>query len=746
MRRRVQDDLNQLFAGFRIATAGLLVTTPFLLFAASTIDTGRALGALASVGVKDFGVLSQAAAAFTNEWAGVRKVEFLEAAFDMKSALSDLSDSGVADMTRMAALTGKATRATTQEMVTLFTTASEVFGQFRREVGTFTFAERLSASVAATAANFRTTGSKLSQGLSSLGAIGSQRGFNLQEQLSTLGLLQGSFKAEVAGTGFRSFIAQLPKAAEKLKVGFQDANSNALTLLGTLRVLQQRTEGLTGAQTQELLTEAFGLEAGPTVAALLGNFDRLRDAIRNTGREMDQGALITRRMADTMNRDLGARLDLLRQRFRNLSETIGETLLPVLRPVVDGISAAVASMNNLLARFPALATGFTTVSLGAGIATSALGGLIAGGATLRLAGPALSTALTSIGFKMRSGLGPARSLGLAFRQLAGRGRLLGLIFTGSLAVVFFKIVAVIAVVIAAFAGLRKAWDNDVLGLRTGVLAVVDTLQLFHDGVVGVFRTLQGNVGQLSGDLKDRLEEKGLLGTFIKLTQALFRVRQFFVGVFEGISESVKANGSLEALGVSLGRLGSAVSQLFRAFVSLGDAIFGTFGLTTAGVFQNFGKVVGSVIGFVVNVALTLIGILADLAFVALKVETFVVRALTNILKVLRPVFSGVASLFKFFLGGEKGASQTALPFGGTGVSDAPNLRAVQTQADTGVLVERERIRTERLVTAAQSSSQSLGASREPTTLRNETVIQLDGREIARSVEERQVQNATRGFN
>lgn len=84
-------------------------------------------GELASLGVKDLNAIEHAAESFTNQWAGTNKAEFIGATYDVKSALSSLSDEAVGVFTNMAALTGKATKATTDEMVGTFTTAYGIF-------------------------------------------------------------------------------------------------------------------------------------------------------------------------------------------------------------------------------------------------------------------------------------------------------------------------------------------------------------------------------------------------------------------------------------------------------------------------------------------------------------------------------------------------------------------------------------------------------------------------------------------
>ena len=88
----------------------------------STFDTQNALGELTSLGVKDLKAVENAAKSFSDTWAGTSKADFITASYDIKSGIASLTDEGVAQFTQLAALTGKATKSTTEEMGSLFAT------------------------------------------------------------------------------------------------------------------------------------------------------------------------------------------------------------------------------------------------------------------------------------------------------------------------------------------------------------------------------------------------------------------------------------------------------------------------------------------------------------------------------------------------------------------------------------------------------------------------------------------------
>jgi len=142
--------------------AGLALLALPVTLIASTAATQKALGELASLGVKDLRSLEDAAESFTNTWSGSTKAEFIAAAYDVRSALSSLSDEAVGTFTSMAALTAKATKATTNEMVGTFTTAYGIFKPIMAEYSDMEWSKAFSGAMAQTVASFKTTGVQMS--------------------------------------------------------------------------------------------------------------------------------------------------------------------------------------------------------------------------------------------------------------------------------------------------------------------------------------------------------------------------------------------------------------------------------------------------------------------------------------------------------------------------------------------------------------------------------------------------------
>lgn len=129
------DELSQSFAnaakaGAIMAGIGAQITDAALAPVQATFDTKEALGELSSLGVKDLGAIEDAATKFSNTWAGTTKPDFISAAYDIKSGIATLSDEGVAQMTDLAGLTAKATKSTAGEMTSLFATGYNIYKDY----------------------------------------------------------------------------------------------------------------------------------------------------------------------------------------------------------------------------------------------------------------------------------------------------------------------------------------------------------------------------------------------------------------------------------------------------------------------------------------------------------------------------------------------------------------------------------------------------------------------------------------
>lgn len=157
-------------AGAALTGVGAGIIGAGLATVKSTFDTQDALGELSSLGVTDLKAVESAAKSFSDTWAGTTKSDFITAAYDIKSGIASLTDEGVAQFTELAALTGKATKSTTEEMGSLFATGYGIYKSSYEDMSDLEFGEMFSAGISTAVKNYKTAGSEMASSISALGA------------------------------------------------------------------------------------------------------------------------------------------------------------------------------------------------------------------------------------------------------------------------------------------------------------------------------------------------------------------------------------------------------------------------------------------------------------------------------------------------------------------------------------------------------------------------------------------------
>ena len=334
------DALGQTFGGFvkagtAMQEAGSQITSAVLAPVEATFETRRALGELASLGVEDLDALEGAARNFSDQWSGTTKADFISAAYDIKSGISSLSDEGVAEFTALAALTAKATKSTASEMTSLFATGYGIYKGYYDDLTDIQFGEMFSAGIAESVRAFKTSGSGMAQGIQSLGASATTANVPLEEQLAILGMLQATMGGAEAGTKYKAFLRSAAKGGEALGLSFLDANNQLLSMPEILEQLRGKFGETMDAAEKMELQKAFGdTEAVALIDLLYSKTGDLQDNILNLYDAMGQGTGVAQEMASAIQETEPERFARLQQRIHNVTESIGNSLLPTVNDLM----------------------------------------------------------------------------------------------------------------------------------------------------------------------------------------------------------------------------------------------------------------------------------------------------------------------------------------------------------------------------------------------------------------------------
>jgi TP901 family phage tail tape measure protein len=364
--------------GAVMSTLGAEITKGVLSPVKATFETKKALGELSSVGVRDLETLEKSARDFSDKWAGTTKSDFITAAYDIKSGISSLSDEAVGKYTEIAGMTAKGTKATTEEMTSLFATGYGIYKDFYKDMSDIEFGEMFSAGISKSVQQFKTTGSQMAQAISTLGASATSANVPLEEQLSILGMLQATMPGGEAGTKYKAFVKSAAKAGEELGLSFVDSNNQLLSMPEILTKLKGKFGETMDAAEKMKLQKAFGTEEAVQLVDLLYNkTGNLEENIISMNSSLGQGTNVAKDMADAINQTEGEQYELLKQQLHNVKEEIGNQLLPTVVKWMKKGKEILKVISDWIDKNQGLVKAIMNVLLFIGVSITIIGTLLA---------------------------------------------------------------------------------------------------------------------------------------------------------------------------------------------------------------------------------------------------------------------------------------------------------------------------------------------------------------------------------
>ncbi|MBY8075295.1 phage tail tape measure protein, partial [Vibrio fluvialis] len=217
------------------------------------------IGEVKSLGVHEDALksLQRTALDFSSEY-GKSAVEFTGAAYDIQSAIAGLEGSDLAKFTKASGVLAAATKADTSTITDYMGT---MYGIFKNDAAALTngvWVEKLTGMTATAVQMFKTDGSKMSQAFTSLGANATSAKIAMSEQMAILGILQATMSGSEAGTKYKSFLAGVGKAQDKLGLSFTDSQGKMLPMLDILDKLKGKFGDTLDVAESDALKAAFG--------------------------------------------------------------------------------------------------------------------------------------------------------------------------------------------------------------------------------------------------------------------------------------------------------------------------------------------------------------------------------------------------------------------------------------------------------------------------------------------------------
>ena len=200
-------------------------------------------------------------------------------------------------------------------------------GQFGIKANeTSRIADVLTAAVGASSLNI----DRMSVAFRNSGLTAANSNNSLEQTTAVLGILTNTMgSGEAAGTGFKSALNELRQKGEDLGITVMDSTGKMRPMVDILMDMEEK-----GWSAEEAVAK-FGVEAGPTLAALLTESSKgLRDM---TGKVQSSGQAA--KTAGEQNSGLMGSLDNLMSKVSAASLLFGEQFAPAMQKAVDTVAA-----------------------------------------------------------------------------------------------------------------------------------------------------------------------------------------------------------------------------------------------------------------------------------------------------------------------------------------------------------------------------------------------------------------------
>ena len=543
--------------------------------------------------------------------------------------------SGIEGIMHLAAASGE-DLATTSDIVTDALTA---FGLTAEDSAHF------ADILAAASSNANTNVSMMGETFKYCAPVAGALGYSAEDVAEAIGLMgNAGIKSTQAGTALRTMMTklqgELKLSGEALgEVTIQTANADGSMrelsdILADCRTAFSKMSESEAAAAAETLV---GKNAMSGFLALMnsapGDIDKLRNAIDNCDGSAEN-------MAAIMQDNLNGQLTILKSQLEELAISFGEMLMPVIRKVVTAVQGFVDKLNNMDE-----AQRKTIITIGLVIA--ALGPFLV----------ILGTVISTVGKSMKAYASATKGIKKLMVAVKSGTGIFGKLGTalGGISAPVLAIVAVIAVLVAAFTHLWKTND----GFRENIIAtwtqIKETVSNFCQGIVDRLNSLGFEFSSITEVLKAVWDGFcNLLGpvfegafrfisdTLSTVLDVILNTVDFFIAVFSGDWE-----GAWEAV---KNIFSSIWNGLVSWFTNILETIKGVLDVALGWIGTSWEQVWSGVKNFFTNIWN---GIKAFISSTINSISTTISNVITGIKTTVNNVFSAIKTTISNIFNGIK---------------------------------------------------------------------------------------------
>ena len=501
---------------------------------------------------------------------------------------------GIEGVMNLAAASGE-DLATTSDIVTDALTA---FGLSAKDSGHF------ADILAAASSNANTNVSMMGETFKYCAPIAGALGFSAEDTAEAIGLMANAgIKSSQAGTALRTIMNNLAgdvkisgKAIGDVTIATTNADGSMRDLSDILADCRSAFGNLTESEKAQAAESLVGKNAMSGFLALMnagqGDIDKLSSAIDNCDGSAEK-------MAMTMQDNLAGQLTILKSQLQELAISFGDILMPAIRSIVSKLQGFVDKLNGMDE-----GTKRTIVTIA--LLVASIGPLLV----------IIGTAISKIGVAMQGFVKLANGISKLKIAIQGGTGVLGKLGAtlGGISAPVLAVVAVIAVLVAAFVHLWKTNEG------------------FRDAIIGTWNRIKDTISGFCQGIVDRLNALGF--QFTDIVDVLKTVWDGFCQVLAPIFEGVFNN---------IANILSTVTGVITGILDVFIGIFtGNWSQAWTGVKEIFSSVWNGISSFFTNI----LNVIKGVADVVLGwFGTSWNEVWTNIKTFFEGIWNGIATFF-----------------------------------------------------------------------------------------------------
>ena len=486
--------------------------------------------------------------------------------------------SGIEGIMNLAAASGE-DLATTSDIVTDALTA---FGLSAKDSGHF------ADILAAASSNANTNVSMMGETFKYCAPIAGALGFSAEDTAEAIGLMANAgIKSSQAGTALRTIMNNLAgdvkisgKAIGDVTIATTNADGSMRDLSDILADCRSAFGNLTESEKAQAAESLVGKNAMSGLLALMnageGDIDKLSSAIDNCDGSAEK-------MAMTMQDNLAGQLTILKSQLQELAISFGDILMPAIRSIVSKLQGFVDKLNGMDE-----GTKRTIVTIA--LLVASIGPLLI----------IIGTTISKIGMAMQSFVKLANGVSKLKVAIQGGTGVLGKLGAalGGISAPVLAVVAVIAVLVAAFVHLWKTnegfrdaiigtWTrikDTISGFCQGIVDRLNALGFQFTDIVDVLKTVWDGFCQVLAPIFERVFNN-IANILSTVTGVITGILDVFIGIFTG-NWSQAWNGIKEIFSSIWNGISSFFSNILNVIKGVADVVLGWFGTSWNEVWTN----------------------------------------------------------------------------------------------------------------------------------------------------------------